>query len=303
MSSIVCDHDIYYLRENNKNLESYGKIPPTTYIPKIIEGDARKKIYDLPKETIALVVTSPPYFQIKDYGEKNQIGYLQGYGEYIESLKEVWRGCYNILYKGSRLCINVGDQFTRTTDVGKHTTIPNHSSIIQSCINLGFDYLGSIIWQKMSTTKTTGGASIMGSYPFPRNGIIEYNYEHILIFKKPGEPPTVDKKIKETSKISKQEWFTFFNSPWKFAGKKQTNHLAQFPEELPRRLIKMFSFIGETILDPFVGSGTTCIASIYNRRKSIGIELNPKYIKLIEKNIQNVIDSTGKHWRWEQSAG
>ncbi|GAI15743.1 unnamed protein product, partial [marine sediment metagenome] len=164
-------------------------------------------------------------------------------------------------------------------------------------------YLGSIIWQKMSTTQTTGGASIMGSYPFPRNGIVEYNYEHILIFKKPGDPPRVDKKIKESSRIAKQEWFTYFNSPWTFTGKKQNGHIAQFPIELPRRLIKMFSFIGETVLDPFVGSGTTCIAAIKNRRKSIGIELNSKYINLINKNIQNVIDKTGKHWRWEQSAG
>lgn len=304
MSHVFCDHGYYYLREGNKRIESFGKTPPILYKPQILEGDARTKIFDIKKESIALIVTSPPYYNIKDYGiygEKNQIGYLQGYEEYIESLKGVWRGCFHTLYKGGRLCINIGDQFTRTADIGKHTTIPNHASIIQSCINLGFDYLGSIIWQKMSTTNTSGGASVMGSYPFPRNGLVEYNYEHILIFKKPGEQPKVNKKTKESSRIAKQDWFTFFNSPWIFAGKKQNGHIAQFPEELPRRLIRMFSFIGETSLDPFVGSGTTCIAAIKNRRKSIGIELNPKYIKLINKNIQNVIDNTGKHWRWKSS--
>jgi len=304
MSSVVCDRGYYYLRENNKNIKSFGKKPPVLYKPQIMEGDAQVKVFEIQKETVALVVTSPPYFQIKDYsdyGVKKQIGYLQGYDEYINSLKEVWRGCSHVLFKGGRLCINIGDQFTRTTDVGKHVTIPNHSSIIQSCINLGFDYLGSIIWEKMSTTHTSGGASVMGSYPFPRNGMVEYNYEHILIFRKPGESPKVDKKTKETSKLTKQEWFTFFNSPWKFTGIKQANHIAQFPEELPRRLIRMFSFIGETVLDPFVGSGTTCIAAVKNRRKSIGIELNSDYVSLAKGNIQSVVDGTGKHWRWEHS--
>jgi len=238
-----------------------------------------------------------------NYGEiQQQIGYLQGYNEYINSLKEVWRGCYHTLHKGCRLCINIGDQFTRTEDYGKHIAFPNHADIIRSCIDLNFDYLGSIIWQKLATCNTSGGASVLGSYPYPPNGLVSYNYEHILIFKKPGERPKVDEKIKESSKLSKNDWFNFFNSPWKFAGKKQNGHIAQFPKELPQRLIKMFSFIGDIVLDPFVGSGTTCIASIENRRKSIGIELNSKYIKLIEKNIQKTINTAGKHWRWEQLA-
>ena len=296
----------YYLRNNNDEIiESFGETPPIKYFPHIIEGDARKKIYEIPKETISLIITSPPYYNIKDYqtyGEKQQIGYLQGYNEYINSLKEVWRGCYHTLHKGCRLCINIGDQFTRTEDYGKHIAFPNHADIIKSCIDLNLDYLGSIIWQKLATCNTSGGASVLGSYPYPPNGLVSYNYEHILIFKKPGERPKVDEKIKKSSKISKNDWFIFFNSPWKFAGKKQNGHIAQFPKELPQRLIRMFSFIGDIILDPFVGSGTTCIASIENRRKSIGIELNSKYIKLIEKNIQKTISTAGKHWRWEQLA-
>jgi len=141
----------------------------------------------------------------------------------------------------------------------------------------------------------------MGSYPFPPNGLVEYNYEYILIFKKPGKYPKVNKKIKQASKIKKEEWFTYFNSPWTFSGSKQTDHIACFPEKLPCRLIKMFSFIGESILDPFVGSGTTCVSAIKNRRKSIGIELSEKYVDLAKNNIEQVKKNTGKHWKWEAS--
>jgi len=132
---------------------------------------------------------------------------------------------------------------------------------------------------------TTGGATIMGSFPYPRNGIIKIDYEFILIFKKYGNPPKTSKELKDKSKLSKEEWNEYFSGHWNFNGEKQTEHLAMFPEELPKRLIKMFSFIGDIILDPFLGSGTTTLAARNLNRNSIGYEINEKFLPIIRKKI------------------
>jgi site-specific DNA-methyltransferase (adenine-specific) len=145
--------------------------------------------------------------------------------------------------------------------------------------------MGAIIWQKPTTMNTTGGASVMGSFPYPRNGIIKIDYEFILVFKKPGEAPKVSKELKEKSKLSKEEWNEYFNGHWNFNGERQTEHLAMFPEELPKRLIKMFSFVGDTVLDPFLGSGTTMLAAKNLGRNSIGYEINPDFLNIIKKKV------------------
>jgi len=145
--------------------------------------------------------------------------------------------------------------------------------------------MGAIIWQKPTTMNTTGGASVMGSFPYPRNGIIKIDYEFILIFKKYGNPPKTSKELKDKSKLSKEEWNEYFSGHWNFNGEKQTEHLAMFPEELPKRLIKMFSFIGDIILDPFLGSGTTTLAARNLNRNSIGYEINEKFLPIIRKKI------------------
>ena len=217
---------------------------------KIIIGDSRL-MAEINNESVHLVITSPPYWQLKDYGSDNQIGFDDSYEEYINNLNLVWNECYRILHKGCRLCVNIGDQFARSVYYGRYKVIPIRTEIIKFCETIGFDYMGAIIWQKVTTTNTTGGASIMGSFPYPRNGILKIDYEFILIFKKIGEAPKVTKEIKEKSKMTQKEWNEFFTGHWNFNGQKQTNHIAMFPEELPKRLIKMFSFVGDTILDPF----------------------------------------------------
>ena len=121
----------------------------------------------------------------------------------------------------------------------------------------------------------------MGSYPYPRNGILKIDYEFILIFKKPGKSPGVSAEIKEQSRLSHEDWNEYFRGHWNFPGERQTNHLAMFPEELPKRLIRMFSFVGDTVLDPFLGSGTTTLAAINNKRNSIGFEVNRNYKSVI----------------------
>lgn len=240
---------------------------------------------NIPSESIHLVVTSPPYWQLKDYGSANQIGYNDSYESYINNLNLVWKECYRLLHKGCRLCVNIGDQFARSVYYGRYKVIPIREEIIKFCEIIGFDYMGAIIWQKVTTSNTTGGGLQMGSYPFPRNGILKIDYEFILLFKKLGDPPRPTQEIKEDSKMTPEEWNTFFSGHWNFNGERQKEHLAMFPEELPRRLIKMFTFKGDTVLDPFVGSGTTNLAAKNLFRNSIGFEINDEFIPFIRRKL------------------
>jgi len=251
---------------------------------KIIIGDSRKML-EVEDNSVDLIVTSPPYWHIKDYGVEGQIGYGQSLHEYLRDLYRVWNECYRVLEPGRRLCINIGDQFARSIIYGRYKIIPLHAELISQCEDIGFDYMGSIIWQKKTTMNTTGGANVMGSYPYPPNGMIEIDYEFILIFKKPGKTKSVPKKIKEESKLTKEEWKEYFYGHWHFGGARQIEHEAMFPEELPRRLVKMFSFAGETILDPFLGSGTTIKAALYLRRNAIGYEINENFLDIIKEKL------------------
>jgi len=251
---------------------------------KIIIGDSRKMV-EVPDKSVHLIITSPPYWQLKDYGTEKQIGFNDSYEGYVNNLNLVWKECYRVLHDGCRLCINIGDQFARSVYYGRYKVIPIRTEIIRFCEALGLDYMGAIIWQKPTTMNTTGGATIMGSFPYPRNGIIKIDYEFILIFKKPGKPPAVKKEFKEESKLTKEEWNEYFSGHWSFNGEKQREHLAMFPEELPKRLIKMFSFIGDTVLDPFLGSGTTILAAKNLCRNSIGYEINENFLPIIKEKV------------------
>jgi len=251
---------------------------------KIIIGDSRQ-MHKLIDQSVHLIITSPPYWQLKDYGTTNQIGFNDSYENYINNLNLVWKECFRTLHDGCRLCINIGDQFARAVYYGRYKVIPIREEIIKFCENIGFDYMGAIIWQKVTTSNSTGGGVQMGSYPYPRNGIIKLDYEFILIFKKPGDSPKPSKEQKESSIMTSEEWNTFFAGHWNFAGVRQNGHLAMFPEELPRRLIKMFSFTGETILDPFAGSGTTSLAARNLGRNSVSYEINPEFLPIIKNKL------------------
>ncbi|MBC8389891.1 MAG: site-specific DNA-methyltransferase [Actinobacteria bacterium] len=253
-------------------------------IHKIIIGDSRY-MKEVPNESVHLTITSPPYWQLKDYGNGKQIGFNDNYEEYINNLNLVWNECYRVLHNGCRLCINIGDQFARSVYYGRYKVIPIRTEIIKFCESIGFDYMGAIIWQKVTTCNTTGGATVMGSFPYPRNGILKIDYEFILIFKKYGNATKINKEMKEKSKLSQEEWNKYFTGHWNFPGEKQDKHLAMFPEELPKRLIKMFSFVGDTILDPFLGSGTTSLAAKNLHRNSIGYEINEYFLPIIKEKL------------------
>jgi modification methylase len=247
----------------------------------VVIGDARD-MGEVADESVDLVVTSPPYWQLKDYGAREQIGFDHSYEEYINNLNLVWQESHRVLHGGCRLCINIGDQFARSIYYGRYKVIPIRTEITRFCETIGFDYMGSIIWQKVTTCNTSGGGAVMGSYPFPRNGIIKVNYEFILVFRKLGKQPKVTKEIKTRSRLTSDEWNLYFSGHWQFPGEKQGKHIAVFPEELPRRLIRMFTFEGETVLDPFLGSGTTTLAARNLGRNSVGYEINKDFLPIIE---------------------
>lgn len=250
----------------------------------IIIGDSRR-MNELKNESVHLVITSPPYWQLKDYGNGSQIGFNDSYEDYINNLNLVWKDCYRVLHTGCRLCINIGDQFARSVYYGRYKVIPIREEIIKFCETIGFDYMGAIIWQKVTTCNTTGGATIMGSFPYPRNGIIKLDYEFILIFKKLGDPPKVSREVREKSKLTLEEWNEYFYGHWNFSGERQDKHLAMFPEELPKRLIKMFSYVEDTVLDPFLGSGTTCLAARKLGRNSVGYEINEDFLPIMREKL------------------
>lgn len=250
----------------------------------IINGDSRN-MSELQDKSVHLIITSPPYWQLKDYGNDNQIGFNDSYEQYINNLNLVWKECFRVLHDGCRLCINIGDQFARSVYYGRYKVIPIHSEIIRFCETIGFDFMGQIIWQKTTTMNTTGGGAVMGSFPYPRNGIVKLDFEYILLFKKQGYAPKPTAEQKAQAAMTNEEWNTYFNGHWYFNGAKQDKHLAMFPEELPKRLIKMFSFPQEIVLDPFMGSGTTAAVAKALGRNSIGYEINGDFIPLIKNRI------------------
>ena len=263
----------------------------------LINGDSRK-MSPIPDESVQLIVTSPPYWQLKDYGADKQIGFNDSYEEYINNLNLVWSECFRVLEQGCRLCINIGDQFARSVYYGRYKVIPIHSEIIRFCEETGFDYMGSIVWQKPTSMHTTGGEKVMGSFPYPRGGIVKIDFEHILLFKKVGKAAPVSKEKREASKLTMEEWNEYFCSHWTFGGARQDKHIAVFPEELPKRVIRMFSFVGDTVLDPFMGSGTTALAARNLDRNSVGYEINKSFrqfyeekVVLTNSNADNVFDT------------
>ncbi len=266
---------------------------------RLIQGDSRN-LSRIKDKSVHLIITSPPYWQLKDYGNDGQIGFHDSYESYINNLNAVWAECYRVLHDGCRLCINIGDQFARSVYYGRYKVIPIRTEIIRFCETLGMDYMGAVIWQKQTTMNTTGGGAVMGSFPYPRNGILKIDYEFILIFKKQGKAPVPTIEQKKQSEMSKEEWNTFFASHWSFGGAKQDGHIAVFPEELPRRLIKMFSFVGETILDPFMGSGTTALSARNLQRNSIGYDINPDFKQYYEQKVVSSLPFGEAEYSFEQ---
>lgn len=268
-------------------------MPGKTY-HRIIIGDALETLPMQPAESVHLVVTSPPYWSIKDYDHPAQLGRPQEYADYLAALESIWSACLRLLHPGCRLAVNIGDQYLRARDHGRYRIQPIPADTIRTCRELGFDFMGSIIWHKISTTNTTGGCSMMGSIYYPRDGHITYEHEYILLFKKPGKGPRPHAEDKERSRLTKEQRSAWFRGLWEVAPVRQKGHTAMFPIEIPRRLMLMYSFAGETVLDPFLGSGTTTLAALETGRSSIGVELNADFVPVIREKLEAANEEGGE---------
>jgi modification methylase len=248
---------------------------------RVILGDSRR-MPELSDESIDFAVTSPPYWCLKDYGHKGQIGLGQTYDEYLAALREVLTECLRVLRPGCRFAINIGDQYLRAAEHGRYRVQPIPADLTVLGRGLGFDFLGNIIWRKISTTHTSGGGKLMGSIYYPKDGHITYEHESILLLRKPGQWRKPSPEAKERSRLTLEQRSSWFRGVWDdLCPTRQEVHAAMFPLELPRRLILMYSFWGETVLDPFLGSGTTALAAALTGRDSVGYEVNPELGDLI----------------------
>ena len=254
-----------------------------------ILGDSRS-MEEIPDESVNLVVTSPPYWNLKDYdGGGDEIG--QGdssYQEYLEGLFAVFRECTRVLTPDGKIAINIMPIFLtgKATKFNRRVTKTVLSDLERFFEGLGnMFFLSLYIWDK----RKIGRFSSWGSYPYPPNMLSTYPYEWIIVFSKEGKRKPVEKSVKESSELTHEEWTTWVcNSIWEMppASAKREGHPAPFPEELPRRIIKIHTFVGDTVLDPFSGSGTTSKVAKELGRNSIAYEINKEYFETFKKKVE-----------------
>jgi len=265
-------------REMTDQLErSLRSIPTHHYL---IRGDARQ-MQSLSGESVHLVLTSPPYWTLKEYDHSDaQLGHVEDYEQFIHELERVWRRAFEHLVPGGRLICVVGDVcLSRRQNGGRHTVVPLHASIQESCRKLGFDNLAPIIWHKIANAvyEVPGAGGFLGK-PYEPNSVIKNDVEYILMFRKPGGYRKPDSAKRLLSVISAENYQNWFQQVWTgVTGASTRNHPAPYPVELAARLIRMFSFAGDVVLDPFSGTGTTSVASALYGRNSIGYEISPTY--------------------------
>lgn len=254
---------------------------------KLINGDARDLSF-LDDESVHLVVTSPPYWNLKRYNENpDQLGHIQDYETFLAELQKVWRQVFRVLVPGGRLVCVVGDVCVARRDFGRHLVFPLHADICVMCRRIGFDNLNPIIWHKIANAsyEVTNGSKFLGK-PYEPNAIIKNDMEFILMQRKPGGYRKPTNSQREESRITKGEFDRWFQQIWNIPGASTKQHPAPFPLELAIRIVRMFSFTGDTVLDPFCGSGTTLIAALRTRRNSIGVEIDPEYCRMAARYLK-----------------
>ena len=265
---------------------------PTTH--KLYSGDSRKEL-NLQPESLHLVLTSPPYWTLKEYRDSDaQLGHIENYEQFLRELDKVWKHCFDALVPGGRLICVVGDVcLSRRENGGRHTVVPLHASIQEHCRKLGFDNLAPIIWHKISNAayEVEGGSGFLGK-PDEPNAVIKNDIEFVLMERKPGGYRAPDISTKILSLISAENHKKWFQQIWSgVTGASTKDHPAPYPMELAERLVRMFSFVGDTVLDPFLGTGTTTVAAAKWGRNSIGFEVDSHYLKLAENRIRQATSS------------
>ena len=265
----------------SKLYEGLPKEQKVKYIENSIPSDFLDKIFckssenmkELPDNSIHLMVTSPPYNVGKEYDEDYTLR------EYLEFLKRVWKEVYRVLVPGGRACINIAN-------LGRKPYIPLHAFIVKDMIDLGFLMRGEIIWNKSSSASPS---TAWGSWLSPANPTLRDIHEYILVFSKDSFTRKNNNQRKST--ISKEEFLEYTKSVWTFPAEpaQKVGHPAPFPVELPYRLIQLYTFEGEVVLDPFMGSGQTAIAAIKTNRHYVGYDIEEEYVKLAERRIKEFL--------------
>lgn len=276
-----------------KQIEAAIRQVPTQH--NLYQADARNLSF-LPDKSVHLIVTSPPYWTLKRYRDyEGQLGDVEDYEQFLMEVDRVWEHCYRVLVPGGRLVCVVGDVcLSRRKNKGRHTVIPLHSSIQEHCRKIGYDNLAPIIWYKISNAvfeASGNGGGFLGK-PYEPNAVIKNDIEFILMERKPGgyRNPTVATRM--LSIISEENHKRWFQSIWSgITGASTKNHPAPYPEEIAERLVRMFSFVGDTVLDPFMGTGTTSVSAAKWGRNSIGVEIDPHYFKIAEERIRYTTSS------------
>jgi site-specific DNA-methyltransferase (adenine-specific) len=254
---------------------------------RLVNGDARDLSF-LDDASVHLSVTSPPYWNLKRYNEHpDQLGHINDYEAFLAELERVWRHVYRVLVPGGRLVCVVGDVCVARRDYGRHLVFPLHSDISVICRRIGFDNLNPIIWHKIANAayEVENGSKFLGK-PYEPNAIIKNDVEFILMQRKPGgyRKPTIAQR--DASRIGKEDFAQWFQQIWNITGASTRHHPAPFPLELASRLVRMFSFTEDTVLDPFCGSGTTMVAALRAGRNSIGVEIDPEYCRMAARYLK-----------------
>jgi len=273
-----------------------GEIPT---LHRSVRGDARD-LAGIGPNSVHLVLTSPPYWTLKEYRDtEGQMGHLQDYDRFLMELDKVWQRCFDVLVPGGRLVCVVGDVcLSRRKNNGRHTVVPLHASIQEHCREIGFDNLSPIIWNKIANVAhevESGGGGFLGK-PYEPNAVIKNDIEFILMERKPGGYRSPSNAARLLSIISDERHKEWFQQIWSgLTGASTRHHPAPFPEALADRLIRMFSFVGDTVLDPFSGTGTTTIAAIACGRNSIGYEIDDHYVALARRRISDRTSNLFSH--------
>jgi len=273
---------------------------------RLVLGDARN-LHGITDSSIHLVVTSPPYWILKDYNRlEGQLGQVADYEKFLNELDKCWKESLRVLVPGGRLVIVVGDVLLSRRKHKRHQVIPLHADIQVRCKRLGFDNLAPIFWYKIANAAYEAegnGGGFLGK-PYEPNAVVKHDIEYILMERKPGSYRSPDPKTRLLSVIPAEKHSIWFRQVWEdIRGESTRNHPAPFPEELADRLIRMFSFVNDTVLDPFVGTGTTMVAAAKAGRNSIGVEIDPKYWRLARDRLGRGLPSitakrTAEFLRW-----
>jgi site-specific DNA-methyltransferase (adenine-specific) len=259
----------------------------------LILGDSRD-MSQLADERVHLVITSPPYWTLKRYRDcPGQLGHIQDYDHFLDELDKVWHQCYRVLVPGGRLICVVGDVCLSRRANGRHLVMPLHADVTVRCRKVGFDNLNPIIWLKIAnaTFEANSASKFLGK-PYEPNAIVKNDMEFLLMQRKPGSEGTrayrsPTEAQRRLSRIPKDLFRGWFTQTWTLPGESTRDHPAPFPLAVAERLVRMFSFVGDTVLDPFAGTGTTMIACAHWQRNSVGYEVDPHYFALAADRLES----------------